>query len=363
MLSTTLNKLSLWFLHHRAFSGYIEPVMQQFKPAWRQGLYRAQVIDVTKTIGDFVHITLQPQPQWKVHQAGQHVEFTAELNGRLLTRIFTIASSPEQYAKHKIITLVIKCNELGRFTPLLADELSINSWINISAAQGDFTFNDSLINRDENKAKSSVENTTKPAVMVAGGSGITPMYSMLSEHLSATSAPVYLRYIAPENQHQFVESLELLAKKHSNFTVEFMTRAEHAAKPLTLSAEAQVYCCGPQGLMLDIETLSKNAGANFYQEHFSLAPIVTEDGVDVDVTVTLNGKAFTASNQQNLLTQLETQNAPVIRGCGIGVCHQCQCTKKSGLVKNLLTGDVSDSGEQIIQLCISQPLSDLEVSI
>jgi ferredoxin len=143
-----------------------------------------------------------------------------------------------------------------------------------------------------------------------------------------------------------------------------MTRSEHKSQPLTLLAKSDVYCCGPQGLMSDIETLSKDAGANFYQEHFSLAPIVNDDSAtEIDVTVTLNGNAFTASNQQNLLIQLESQNAPVIRGCGIGVCHQCHCTKKSGLVKNLLTGDVSDSGEQIIQLCISQPLSDLEMSI
>jgi stearoyl-CoA 9-desaturase NADPH oxidoreductase len=135
MLSTTLNKLSLWFSHHSAFSGYFEPVIQRVKPAWRQGLYRDQVLNATKAIGDFVHITLQPQHQWKAHKAGQYIELTVELNGRLLTRIFTIASSPQQYVKDKTITLVIKTNELGRFTPQLADELTINSWVNISAAQ------------------------------------------------------------------------------------------------------------------------------------------------------------------------------------------------------------------------------------
>ena len=352
MLSIILNKLSLWFSHHSAFSGYFEPVIQRVKPAWRQGLYRAQVLNVTKEIGDFVHITLQPQHQWKAHKAGQHIELTAEFNGRLLTRLFTIASSPQQYAKDKTITLVIKTNELGRFTPQLADELTINSWLNISAAQGEFVFQQS------NK---SLEN---PTVMIAGGSGITPMMSMLSEYVSATNSPMYLRYIAPVNEHQFVEQLEQLTQEYPYFTFDLISRSEHESQPLTLLAKSDVYCCGPQGLMSDIEALSKDAGANFYQEHFSLAPIVNNDSAtEIDVTVTLNGNAFTASNQQNLLIQLESQNAPVMRGCGIGVCHQCHCTKKSGLVKNLLTGDVSDSGEQIIQLCISQPLSDLEMSI
>lgn len=352
MLSTTLNKLSIWFSHHSAFSGYFEPVIQRVKPAWRQGLYRAQVLNVTKAIGDFVHITLQPQHQWKAHKAGQHIELTVELNGRLLTRIFTIASSPQQYVKDKTITLVIKTNELGRFTPQLADELTINSWVNISAAQGDFVF------QQVNKPLET------PTVMIAGGSGITPMMSMLSEHLSTANNPMYLRYIAPLNEHQFVEHLALLAKEHPYFTFDLMTRSEHESQPLTLLAKSDVYCCGPQGLMFDIEALSKDTGANFYQEHFSLAPTFNDDSAaKIDITVTLNGKVFTASDQQNLLIQLESQNAPVIRGCGIGVCHQCHCTKKSGLVKNLLTGDVSDSGEQIIQLCISKPLSDLEMSI
>lgn len=352
MLSTTLNKLSVWFSHHSAFSGYFEPVIQRVKPAWRQGLYRAQVLNVTKAIGDFVHITLQPQHQWKAHKAGQHIELTVELNGRLLTRIFTIASSARQYAKDKTITLVIKTHKFGRFTPQLDKELTINSWVNISAAKGEFVF------------QYSNKSLDTPTVMVAGGSGITPMMSMLSEHLSTTNNPIYLRYIAPLNEHQFVEQLALLAKKYPCFTFDLMTRNEHELQPLALVAKSAIYCCGPQGLMSDIEALSKNTGANFYQEHFSLAPIVNDDSsIEVDVTVTLNGNVFTASNQQNLLIQLENQNAQVTRGCGIGVCHQCHCTKKSGLVKNLLTGDVSDSGEQIIQLCISQPLSNLEMSI
>ena len=48
-------------------------------------------------------------------------------------------------------------------------------------------------------------------------------------------------------------------------------------------------------------------------------------------------------------------------GCGMGICHQCQCVKKKGLVKNIRTGQLSDYGEELIQLCVSQVMSDVEL--
>lgn len=357
MISATLNKLSHWFLHHRQLVGYLEPVIQRFLPASRHGMYRAQVTGLQQS-GGFVHLTLTPSntwlaSRWKIHKAGQHIELTIELNGRLLTRIFTISSSPETFVKQGTITISIKQNEQGRFTPLLAKALKNNDWVNISQAKGEFVY------------KHTEDNDNQAIVMVAGGSGITPIISMLSEHLSTTPNSVYLRYLASSGEHQFVEALTELALDNPQFSVDLFTRAEHTDNPLTIPESAMVYCCGPQALMTDIHQLADASGAGYFQENFGLA-VLTDTGMlneEKQLNININGQSYPASNQQNLLVQLETQTDVVTRGCGIGVCHQCQCKKTSGLVKNLLTGDVSDSGEQIIQLCISQPLSDLEVSI
>lgn len=345
MILNIINKLSHWFLHHRSLSGYLEPVIQRFKPAWRTDLYRAQVMNIESKTGNFIYLELKPQRRWPTYLAGQHVELTVELNGRLLTRVFTLASSPDYFKLHKHIVLLIKRSELGRFTAPMTTYVMNNHWVNISVARGEFIMND----------------LDRPINMFAGGSGITPLISMLSQHLPMLSKPVYLRYIASDDHHQFTSLLAQLAASHSHFSFDLMTRCEHEKRGVSLDRGSDVYCCGPAGLMDAIEKIALSTSCHYYHERFSLMP--TLDQQQVDFKAITNGQSLSITNTENLLVQLERQQASVTRGCGIGVCHQCQCVKKRGLVKNLRTGEISDNGESLIQLCISQPLSDLELNV
>jgi len=350
MFKEITNKFSSWFLHYQSLSGYLEPVIQQFIPAWRSDSFRAQVSNIKAVEHDYVYLTLTPESSWAVndvsHQAGQHIELTLDINGRLLTRIFTIASSPQLFKQTKEITLLIKTNKLGRFTGAISQYVNIGDWCNISKPQGEFVF----------------ESANQPTLMVAGGSGITPIIAMLSEHISTLTQPTHLRYIAATGHYQFVELLDKLASKNDQFTFELVTRAQHEKMPLVLdeNSESDIYCCGPIGLMQSIKQQAVSVKGNYFQEQFSIGVIVNENQSSFNAV--FDGKAVEITNEATLLEQFEQQELNVIRGCGIGVCHQCVCNKKSGLVKNLHTGEVSDNGEQLIQLCISQPLSDLEIT-
>ena len=139
ILTQVLDQFSKWFLHHQSFAGYMEPVMQAFKPAWRAGMFRAQVINVQELNGDYLSIQLKPSRKWPVHKAGQHISLTVEINGRLLTRVFTVASSAKHYNNTGVIRLLIKANSMGRFTGLLNGALEIGAWCNISKPSGEFT--------------------------------------------------------------------------------------------------------------------------------------------------------------------------------------------------------------------------------
>lgn len=99
----------------------------------------------------------------------------------------------------------------------------------------------------------------------------------------------------------------------------------------------------------------------YYQEAFGLAlPSLNDDS---QFTVKINNDHHDVAANEVLLTQFEAKKLPVQRGCGIGICHQCQCIKKTGVGRNLKTGELSDNGEQLIQLCVSQAVSDLELQL
>lgn len=353
MMTQVLNQFSKWFLHHQTFAGYVEPIMQVFKPAWRAGQYRAQVVDVKTLHGSFLSVQIKPTKHWPVHIAGQHVSLTVEINGRLLTRVFTIASSQQHFNKSATLRLLIKTNNQGRFTSLLHDELKQGAWCNISAPSGDFVLN----------------NTLNPITFIAGGSGVTPMLAMLDEHLSTLSAQtpsqpkVTLLYYAKTHEHQCIDELNELAAQFSNFTYMILTREQSSdiTSNINLEQKPDIYCCGPTDFMKTVEVFAKKHDLNYGQEVFGLEISPLKDNSKFNVKVNNNRYIATANN--TLLPQFEEINLPVKRGCGIGICHQCQCIKKSGVVKNLKTGEFSDNGEQLIQLCISQPVSDLELQL
>ena len=347
MFTQALDQFSKWFLHHQSFAGYIEPIMQVFKPAWRAGQFRAQVIHTESHKGEYLSIQLKPSKQWPVHIAGQHISLTVEINGRLLTRVFTIVSSAQQFKNTGLVRLLIKTNALGRFTGLLKETLQAGSWCSITAPSGEFIF----------------KNTGAPVTFIAGGSGITPILAMLDEHLGQISTNVILVYYAKMSEHQCVDELSELALRFKHFSFLLLTREQsnQITSHINLAEKPDVYCCGPLTFMQTVSDFAKKHALNYNQEAFGLALPSTHNAGQLNVKI--NNHAHVVTNTDVLLTQFEAKQLPVKRGCGIGICHQCQCIKKSGVVRNLKTGELSDNGEQLIQLCVSQPVSDLELQL
>jgi ferredoxin-NADP reductase len=343
---STLNRLSQWFLHHSSFTAYLEPVIQHFKPAWRAGLFRAEVLSLTAVHQDYLELLLRPERAWSGFVAGQHIELTAELNGRLTTRIFTVASDPSEFQRTGVFRVLMKVNKDGQFTGMLARYLTLGSWCNISAARGEFTF----------------QPSNKPILMVAGGSGITPFLAILPSVLDLYIQPITLIYVARSGAHVAHSELKKLASRFPHFHYELISRdGIEALESIVKAGKPDVYCCGPFGLMTKIRSMASHHQLNYYQEQFGFVnPTVSESS---SFRVVFDGQEVEMNNSSALLSQLEAKQLPVIRGCGMGICHQCQCVKKSGVVRDLRTGERSDQGEMLIQLCVVVPESDLELSL
>ena len=64
-----------------------------------------------------------------------------------------------------------------------------------------------------------------------------------------------------------------------------------------------------------------------------------------------------------LLERAEAAGLSPAFGCRMGICHTCTCRKTAGAVRNVLTGEISEPGEQDIQLCISVPAGDVALDL
>jgi ferredoxin len=66
---------------------------------------------------------------------------------------------------------------------------------------------------------------------------------------------------------------------------------------------------------------------------------------------------------RSLLEQAEAAGLTPESGCRMGICHTCTRRKTSGAVKNLITGAVSTSVEEDVQICVTAPVGDVDVAL
>ena len=64
-----------------------------------------------------------------------------------------------------------------------------------------------------------------------------------------------------------------------------------------------------------------------------------------------------------LLEQAEDAGLTPESGCRMGICHTCTRRKTSGVVTNLITGAVSTTDEEDVQICVSAPVGDVELAL
>jgi ferredoxin-NADP reductase len=117
-------------------------------------------------------------PDWRCHRAGQHVDvrLTAE-DGYQAQRSYSIASAPED--GHLVLT--VERLEAGEVSPYLTDELRAGDEIELRGPIGGyFVWEEAL---------------GGPLLLLAGGSGVVPVRSILRHHAAIRSAvPVRLLY-------------------------------------------------------------------------------------------------------------------------------------------------------------------------
>ncbi len=364
-LSQRIKQNSQWvtqaLTNHNRLKDFIEPLMQIAKPSWQAKDHATQVIG-KRIESDLVYsLILKPSKNWKRHVAGQHISIQVEINGVRYHRVFSISSSPEYHKQTGLIELTIRKQSKGRVTQWMASQLTINSWISISAASGEFT----------------LPNHNKPLLLIAGGSGITPFRSFL--HQMATEnrhQDIHLIYYNQSTTPLFEEEWQQLTENLANLNVSFIdTELQGQITSHQLAAickdfaQRQTYLCGPPGLITssrDILTSHDVDDADIHHELFGPKPInrsTANTKAKSVVTFSDSNKKINWTAQHSLLHLAETADLNPPSGCRMGVCHQCKCNKKQGVVYNTLTETYSDTGAEDIQLCVSIPIGDVTLDL
>lgn len=210
-----------------------------------------------------MQLTLQPATDehltWK---PGQYVAVSFKRYGRHSpARCFSITNQPNADG-----TLQLAMRVSGRFTSSLADQ-PLHSACDVQGAFGDFTYG---------------ARTSMHSVLIAGGIGITPIYSLATAIANQPDRYCTVLYSVRDQQDvPFADELQQLATNHRNIRLGFVVNngetdrfpngqalTGHITPALLKQASngqiptTDYFICGPQGFMDGMTAILEEEGAD-----------------------------------------------------------------------------------------------------
>jgi ferredoxin-NADP reductase/fatty acid desaturase len=265
-------------------------------------------------------------------KAGQYVTLSKLIEGEPVTRCYSICSTPQDNR----LSIGVKQVEGGVMSHYLNQQLKPRDEITVAGPFGDFIF-DPLASPSD-----------KPLVLIAGGSGITPIMSIARTALeSDPNRQVHLIYAnqsvtetlfySPLNQLQkdYPEQFNLIyliaqpEKGWQGYTGHLDdAKLDAIFSELNGFEQSLIYLCGPE-VMKEI-VLNKLAQlpipeAHIFVEAFAFNAPKPEGAVH-QVTVELaNGQAYAldVAENQTVLQAATEQGVAIPHACGVGQCGCC----------------------------------------
>ena len=343
---------------------------RQVHPLWSLDQPLAQIVAKFASAEDATTLWLKPNRHVVSFLAGQHLEFTVEVNGVRLTRSY----SPSRVAKQPhLIAITVKRVDGGAVSTCLEQDSQIGDVLTLGHPYGQMVLPQQPL------------ETLQPMVLLAAGSGITPMISLLRDRFAGTAHPVHqgsvklLYWVRHAEELCFAKELQQLAEQHSALSVQiFLTGDDqaltasvqhwgygriHAAQLAHVTADwsaYRVYACGPAGFVQSAEQILAGQAAVFLAEAFSLPQAISLTAAQtVQVTLSKQNRVLEIPLGQALLPALEAAGVAAKHGCRMGICHRCVCVKTSGSTQHVVDGRQSSESNQTIQICVQAALSDL----
>ena len=347
------------FLRHPLWAPLNQPahwdrLASAINPVWSFTEVRARVVRVVGEAPGVKSLWLKGNGRFRGFQPGQHVLLQLELNGARHARCFSLSHAPRADG---LLRLTIKRKDDGPVSNA-AHQLQVGQVVRLSQAQGSF----------------APRSADGKLLMISAGSGITPMMSLLHGLAAAGSNRdvVLLHSRRTEADMIFGDELDRLLLQWPQLRLHLhrtQTDGRLSEQGLTRGvpdwAERETLLCGPDGFMRTIEGAYAAAGRSeqLQSESFGRrAAAIDPSAAQHAVSYGGSDQSFMANAGQTLLDAAEAAGLQPRFGCRRGICRTCQCRKQSGTVLNLLTGQTSGPGEELIQLCISTPQSAIELA-
>ncbi len=300
------------------------------------------VIDETRDTKSFVLAIPSDLGERFAYSAGQFCTFRATIGGEMVARCYSMSSAP---AMREPFTVTVKRVPDGRMSNWMNDRLTPGDTIEVMPPAGRFL----------------LRPMPTPIVAFAGGSGITPIFSILKTALATTTRELLLVYASRTAESIiFAKAIESIrAASRGRLTVHHHLDSGGAFLDATACARlvggrvgGDFYVCGPAPFLDVVEAGLDQRGVDAdrrFIERFQVSDGVSGAAEETPTTVRLEirvGGRRCRVDQTGDDTILETARRAGLKppfACQAGGCGTCMAFLERGAVtmrvNNILSAD------------------------
>jgi ring-1,2-phenylacetyl-CoA epoxidase subunit PaaE len=341
--------------------------------------HQLKVADIRRETADCVSVAFEIPENLKAeyqYVQGQYVTIKMNHSGEEIRRSYSLCSSPIADQDFRVAAKKVKD---GRMSVYLNEQLKVGDVLEVMTPMGSF-YN-----------LSSAED--KNVILFAGGSGITPMMSIVKSLLKSTPSVNLTLFYGNQNEASiiFKDELAQIASANNNFNLYnilddanapvdelykgLITKekvAELVKKHVDMNTDVEFFICGPTPMMKNVEESLANlnvAKERVHLEYFTASleaaketPADSSEKIVAQVTVLLDGDETTfelASDGKNILDAAMDQDLDVPFSCKGAVCCTCRAKVLEGKVRMKANYALTEEevAEGFILTCQAHPLT------
>jgi ferredoxin-NADP reductase len=249
----------------------------------------------------------------------------------------------------------MRANPEGVVSRYLVERARPGTMVHLSQAEGDFVLPDQV---------------PEHVLFVSGGSGITPVMSMLrSLHRRTHRGQITFVHYAQSPEHRIYAAELAEIRRQGNGTELHLLHPELGDPNLSPAwlerlvpgfRDVPTWACGPAPMIEAVRAAYGDSDA-LRVEYFK-PPRVSTGATGGTVGFQKAGREAPNSGAP-LLEQAEALGLTPEFGCRMGICFTCVSRKTEGTVRNVLTGEESSLPDEDIRICVSQPVGDCAVDL
>jgi ferredoxin-NADP reductase len=318
------------------------------------------VVDVVDEVADTRSFVLEiPPPLEKTfaYTAGQFCTFRATLGGESVVRCYSMSSSPDTGDR---FTVTVKRVPGGKMSNWMNDSIAPGDTLEVLRPAGLFVLRPAEV----------------PIVAFAGGSGITPVLSIIKTALATTTREIALVYanrgagsviFAEELERLRAASGGRLSVHHHLDSERGFLDAEGCAARVGERTHADFYVCGPAPFMDAVEAGLARRGiarGQLFIERFELPgelPAPSESSETESIVIRIDRRKHTIGYQpgDTILEAARRAGLSPPFSCQAGSCATCMAHVDRGKatmrVNNALSADEVEAGW--VLTCQAVPMS------